>query len=166
MFIHPGASCDSKIWPAERFAKVADRLIDKYGIKAVIVGSDEKRDTKCAESMIKRMSNKAVSFAGKLSISELASCLKKAAVFITNDSGPVHIACAVGTPAVVIFGRRQPGLNPRRWGPTGKGNTVLHKDVGCGEGCLAHNCRKGFACLNAVTADEVYEAAAKFLQLT
>ena len=164
--IHPGASCDSKVWPAERFAEVADRLIDKYGIKAVIVGSDEKRDMKCAESMINHMFSKAASLAGKLSISELAPCLKKAAVFITNDSGPVHIACAVGTPAVVIFGRRQPGLNPRRWGPTGKGDIVLHKDVGCGDNCLAHNCQKGSACLNAVTADEVYEAAVKLLQLT
>ncbi len=164
--VHPGASCDSKVWPAERFAEVADRLIDKYGITTVIVGSNEKRDIKYAEVMRKCMFNKAVSFAGKLTISELASCLRRAAVFITNDSGPAHIACALETPAVVIFGRSLPGLSPQRWGPIGKDNAVLHKDVGCGAGCLAHNCQKAFACLKAITTDEVYEAAAKLLQLT
>jgi len=129
----------------------------------IIVSGENEKDITSAEAMKGYMSDKAVSFAGKLSISELASCLKRATVFISNDSGPVHIASAVGTPAVVIFGRALPGLSPRRWGPTGRNDVVLHKDVGCGNTCLAHNCKKDFACLKAITVDEVYEAAERFL---
>ncbi|MCK4827650.1 lipopolysaccharide heptosyltransferase II [bacterium] len=163
VIFHPGASCASKIWPADRFATVADRLIRNFNVKVIIVGGEDEKDITSAEAMKDYMSDKAVSFAGKLSISELASCLKRAAVFISNDSGPVHIASAVGTPAVVIFGRSLPGLSPRRWGPTGRNDVVLHKDVGCGDTCLAHNCKKDFACLKAITVDEVYEAAERFL---
>ncbi len=163
VIFHPGASCASKIWPADRFATVADRLIRNFNVKVIIVGGENEKDITKAAAMKGYMSDKAVSFADKLSISELASCLKKATVFISNDSGPVHIASAVGTPAVVIFGRALPGLSPRRWGPTGRNDVVLHKDVGCGNTCLAHNCKKDFACLKAITVDEVYEAAERFL---
>ena len=93
---------------------------------------------------------------------ELAALLKRSKLFISNDSGPVHIATAVGTPNIVIFGRKQPGLSPKRWGPTGEGDIVLHRDVGC-RVCLAHNCNNSFKCLKAVTSDEVFEAAKKML---
>ncbi|MFH0731985.1 MAG: glycosyltransferase family 9 protein [Candidatus Omnitrophota bacterium] len=161
---HPGASCYSKMWPAVNFAKVADTLSENFGLKAVIVGSDKKKDMAAADMMKKSMKAKAVQFCGKLTISELASCLKRARILISNDSGPVHISCAVKTPSVVIFGRAQAGLSPRRWGPTGKADVILHKDIGCGQECLAHNCRKGFMCLKAISADEVYEAAAEVLK--
>ena len=74
----------------------------------------------------------------------------------------MHIAQALDVPVVAIFGRSQPGLGPRRWGPTGKNSIVLHKDVGCKE-CLAHNCQKGFACLLAISVQEVLAAARKLL---
>jgi len=160
---HPGASCYSKIWPAQKFAEVADRIADKLRIKIIIVGGRQKKDITCANAMKGKMLYGAISLAGKLTVSELASCIKRAAVFVSNDSGPVHIACAIGVPGVVIFGRAQRGLSPKRWGPLGKQNIVLHKDVGCGDKCLAHNCQKNFACLNAITVDEVYEAAEKLL---
>lgn len=163
VIFHPGASCDSKTWPANRFVQVADRIIRDFKAKVIIVGGENEKDITCANTMKNLMLNHAVSLAGKLSISELISCLKRGTLFISNDSGPVHIACAVGTPTVVIFGRSLPGLSPRRWRPTGKKSAVLHKDVGCGNNCLAHNCQKGFECLNAVTTDEVYEAATKLL---
>ena len=92
----------------------------------------------------------------------MASVLRHVKLFISNDSGPVHIACAVGTPVVAIFGRSDRGLGPVRWGPTGSCDVVLHKDVGCDE-CLAHNCNKGFKCLEAITVDEVLAAADKIL---
>ena len=100
--------------------------------------------------------------AKSLGASHVASVLRRVSLFVSNDSGPVHIACAVGTPVIAIFGRSDRGLSPQRWGPTGKRDVVLHKDVGCIE-CLAHNCKKGFKCLEAITVDEVLAAAAKIL---
>ena len=79
---------------------------------------------------------------------------KRCRLFISNDSGPVHIATAVGTPVISIFGRNQPGLSPKRWGPVGENDKALHKDAGCIE-CLAHNCIRGFLCLKEISAADV-----------
>ncbi len=159
--IHPGASCPSKIWPAERFAKVCDRLIKKFGFKVFVLAGS--KDKKIAENLIKQMQHPAVNLAGKTSVSQLASLLKRCQLFISNDSGPVHIASAVGTPVISIFGRNQKGLSPIRWGPVGEKDKILHKEVGCIE-CLAHNCNRDFACLKAISVDEVIEAAESILK--
>jgi heptosyltransferase-2 len=153
--IHPGASCPSKIWPNERFADAADRLMGKYGFKCLVVAGP--KDIALANNVIKHMQHPAINIAGKTSVSQLASILKKCQLFISNDSGPVHIASAMGTPVISIFGRSQKGLSPKRWGPVGKKDKILHKEVGCIE-CLAHNCVKDFACLKAITVDDVLKA--------
>jgi heptosyltransferase-2 len=159
--IHPGASCPSKIWPSERFAEVADRLESKYGFKVLLIAGP--KDIILSENVIKNMRHRAVNLAGKTSVSQLASVLKRCRLFISNDSGPVHIASAVGTPVISIFGRNQKGLSPKRWGPLGIKDKVLHREVGCIE-CLAHNCAKSFACLKAITVDDVLRLADSILR--
>ena len=159
--VNPGASCVSKRWRAENFAKAADLLSEKFGAKvAVISGRTDKAFGDAVASSVKRG---ALNLSGQTSVADIASVLRRSRLFISNDSGPVHIACAVGTPVVVIFGRGDRGLSPRRWGPTGAKSVVLHKDVGC-DPCLAHNCKLGFRCLEAVTVDEVVAAAEKALR--
>lgn len=160
--INPGASCRSKIWPAERFAKTVDELVEKYGFKVFILAGP--KDVNIADRVISQMKHEAINLAGKTSVSQLASLLKRCELFISNDSGPVHIASALGTPVVSIFGRSQKGLSPKRWGPVGKRDVFLHKDVGCVE-CLAHNCAKGFLCLKAITVDDVVKSAGSILKL-
>jgi lipopolysaccharide heptosyltransferase II len=158
--IHPGASCPSKIWPNERFAEVADRLADKYGFRVLIAAGP--KDIGLANNLIRQMRHPAINLAGKISVSQLASVLKRCRLFISNDSGPVHISSSLGTPVISIFGRSQKGLSPKRWGPLGKKDRVAYKTVGCVE-CLAHNCVRDFACLKAVTADYVLNAADSIL---
>jgi lipopolysaccharide heptosyltransferase II len=158
--IHPGASCPSKIWPNERFAEVADKLAEKYGFRVLVIAGP--KDITLADNVIKHMRRPAISLAGRTSVSQLSSVLKRCALFISNDSGPVHIASAVGTPVISIFGRNQKGLSPRRWGPLGARDKALHKDIGCIE-CLAHNCVKGFACLRAITVQDILSAADQIL---
>ncbi|MFA5410561.1 MAG: lipopolysaccharide heptosyltransferase II [Candidatus Omnitrophota bacterium] len=159
--VHPGASCPSKIWPKERFAQVADRLIEKYAFKVLVIAGP--KDIKLAQDMQKNMHHYAVNLAGKTSVSQLASVLKRCALFISNDSGPVHIASAVGTPVISIFGRNQQGLSPKRWGPLGGKDRFLHKEVGCIQ-CLAHDCVKEFACLKAITVNDVVDVADEVLK--
>jgi len=160
--IHPGASCPSKIWPNKRFADVASRLIEKYGFRVLVIAGP--KDLALAESVIKHMHHPVINLAGRISVSQLASVLKRCNLFISNDSGPVHIAASVGTPVISIFGRNQKGLGPVRWGPIGKKDKILHKEVGCIE-CLAHNCTKEFACLKAITVDDVIDAANSILRI-
>jgi ADP-heptose:LPS heptosyltransferase len=159
--IHPGASCPSKIWPQERFAEVADKLAEEHGFKVLVVAGP--KDIGIAHNVIKLMKHPVIDLAGKTSLSQLASVLKRCRLFISNDSGPVHIASAIGTPVVAIFGRSQKGLSPKRWGPSGEKDRILHQSVGCIE-CLAHNCRKEFACLKAVTPEAVIDAAGSILR--
>jgi len=159
--IHPAASCPSKIWPNERFADVATRLIERYGFRVLVIAGP--KDLALAGSVIKHMHHPVINLAGRISVSQLASVLKRCNLFISNDSGPVHIAAALGTPVISIFGRNQKGLSPTRWGPTGKKDKILHKEVGCIE-CLAHNCTKEFACLKAITVDDVIKAADSILK--
>ncbi len=159
--INPGASCPSKRWSPENFAMVADELAEKYCMKVCVISG--KDDKSFADRTVNRMKKKAVNLAGMTTIADIAGVLKRSKLFISNDSGPVHIACAVGTPVVAIFGRSDRGLSPDRWGPSGRGDIALHKDVGC-ELCLAHNCEQGFKCLQAVTAGEVLTAASILLE--
>ena len=115
------------------------------------------------KGVVDNMQVKPVSLAGGASLSQLASLLKRATLLISNDSGPVHIASALRVPVIAIFGRNQPGLSPKRWGPVGRKDKVLHKDIGCLE-CLAHNCKNGFACLKAITVEEVLSCARSILR--
>lgn len=154
--IHPSSSCSSKRWNPERFAEVADILAEKYNSKIVLIsGADGKM---YAEMTREKMKHKAIDFTGKTTLSELTALLRRCTLFVSNDSGPVHVASAVGTPVIAVFGRRDAGLGPVRWGPRGKDDIIMHKDVGC-RSCMAHNCDKGFLCLNAVSVNEVLEAA-------
>jgi len=156
--VHPGASCPSKRWPSERFAKVADDLIEKLNCKVVIfLGPGE---IELARGVQESMKHPAIIADNNFSIAQMAALIKKCRFFITNDNGPMHIASAVGTPVVAIFGRSQAGLSPRRWGPLGEKDVFLHKSVGC-KVCLAHNCKIGFKCLLAISVEEVLTEAAR-----
>lgn len=158
--MNPGASCPSKRWPAKRFAEAADILIKRNGVKIVIITGEA--DKEIGETVASSIKEGCLDLSGKTTVGDIAEILKRSKLFISNDSGPVHISCAVGTPVVAIFGRSDRGLSPRRWGPSNKGDVVLHKDVGCPE-CLAHNCVLGFKCLDAITVDEVVRAAEELL---
>ena len=158
--IHPGASHISKIWPAEKFAKAADILIERFGAQVILISGPQQ--VNIGDKVRSLMKNKPIFLCGKTSIGDLAALFKRSRLFISNDSGPVHIACAIGTPVISIFSRNEKGLSPKRWGPLGTKTAVLHKDVGCLE-CLAHNCKKGFLCLNSITVEELIEKAGQFL---
>lgn len=158
--VHPGASCISKLWPVERFAEAAESLSRKYGLKVVVVSGP--KDLPLADKVLSSLRVPAFSLAGKTTLSQLASILRRCRLLISNDSGPVHVAAAVGTPVVSIFGRAQKGLSPARWAPVAQNSRVLHRSAGCSE-CLAHECVKGFACLRAVSVEDVVAAASELL---
>lgn len=158
---HPGASCPSKRWSAFRFGRVADELVERYKFRVVIIGGPS--DVETVKQMHMAMLHAPIILSEKHSLGEVAALLKRCKIFISNDSGPVHIAVAVGTPVIAIFGRADPGLLPKRWAPTGSNDIVIHKDVGCRE-CLAHNCEINFKCLEAITVDDVLNAAETLLK--
>ena len=151
---NPSASCPSKIWPADRFARLADELQGRHQLQIVLIGS--RQDRRFAVKVREHLIRPVFDLSGKLSLGMLGWLLKKAKLLISNDSGPVHVARAVGAPVISIFGRNLSGLSPKRWGPLGEGGKVIHKEVACPV-CLAHNCRINFLCLDVVSVEDVLE---------
>ncbi len=158
--IHPSASCPSKRWPQESFQKVIKLLSEKVDFKIIVITSQSER--KHGEELVR--DSGVIDLRGRLNTPELGALLKQAALFISNDSGPVHIAASFNTPVISIFGRDDSGLSPLRWGPRGSKSFYFHKDVGCTK-CLAHNCMKGFLCLEEITPQEVVDKAISFLSI-
>ena len=97
---------ETKLWDFHNFARLADQLIDKYD--AQIIFSGQKNDSPSIEKIISLMGQQAVNASGETSIKELACLLERAHLMITADSGPMHIAAAMGTPVVALFGPTAP----------------------------------------------------------
>jgi len=124
--IHPGASCPTKRWPVKRFADLMQRLDEDYGARIVMIGSNDVRGI--AEEIRALVQKPFMDLSGKTTVGALVSLLRRCVLLISNDSGPVHIAAAVGIPVISIFTRDQPGINPQRWRPLGsKGIAVCPK---------------------------------------
>jgi ADP-heptose:LPS heptosyltransferase len=131
---------------------------ERYDYKIIVVGQENNKTI----NYITR-GHSVVNLAAKLSIAELGCLLHKSRLFISNDSGPVHIAAALDTPVISIFGRGDKGLSPQRWRPLAEHSFYLHKDVGCRQ-CLAHNCQRDFLCLRSIKPEEVFELMQQILQ--
>ncbi len=107
--LHPDASCSTRHWPVDSFAVLSLKLIQELDARVVIVGGPT--TTPFAGRI------PGIDLTGQFSLAQLVSFIKRCSLLISNDSGPVHIAAAVGTPVVSLFLRRQPGINPERWRP-------------------------------------------------
>lgn len=150
------ASCPSKIWPAENFSLLANLIYEKLNLDIVLIG----RQIDCER--VKELAGIPLTMAAEsFNLNELTALFKKAFLHITNDTGPVHLASFVNTPAIVIFGRTLIGLGPKRWAPLKGNNTILQKDIGC-HPCLAHYCKIDFDCLKSTKVEEVFHAAKKY----
>ena len=157
--IHPSASCPSKRWPQEYFITLIHLLREEFNPRIFLVTAPG--EIKYAQSII-RHSRGVIDMRGKLELSQLGALIGGANLFISNDSGPVHIAAALAVPVISIFGRNDPGLSPRRWRPLGKNSFFFHKDTGC-RICLAHNCTRGFLCLKAIKPQDVFSKARQII---
>lgn len=127
--IHPGAPWFPKRWPKERFAELADKLIEKYKAKIILIGSeDEIKLTNRIINLLKEKNKKNIfNIAGKTTTTQLTALIKKCCLFIGNDSGPMHIAATVNIPIIAFFGPS----DPRLFGSYGKNNVIIYKKVEC-----------------------------------
>ncbi len=124
--LHPGGKDPAKRWPAERFAFVADLLAERLGAQVIITGGHE--ELAAAERVAAEMrGGRAYVLAGETSLGGLAALLSQMQLLVTNDTGPSHIAAALGTPSVVLFGP----TDPRRWAPL---DTDRHRTIWSGRG--------------------------------
>lgn len=155
IILAPGTNWPSKCWPAERFGELAAKVSQK-GIIPVIIGGAS--DTSLAVT-ISNTCPAAVDLTGKTSLKELAFLMKGASCFVGGDTGPMHLAAAVQTPVVALFGPTDPGRN----GPYGEIHTVITVQEECHK-CWKRECPKGKQCLAAIEVQPVLEAVKELLE--
>ncbi len=152
--IHPMTLWPTKLWENERFGEVADRLIEK-GFRVAFTGGPE--DRKSIDEICRRMAHAAIRFDGRTSLKTLAAVYRMACAVVSTDTGPMHIAAAVGTPVVALFGPTAPW----RTGPHGKQHTVLRAGLDCSP-CFRKRCMtteyEELACMRRLTVDQVVDA--------
>jgi len=153
----PGTIWETKQWGSEKFAQVAAHFLSK-GLAVILIGSQRERVV-CEE--VAALSPGAIDLAGRTALSELAALIRRSAISVTNDSGPMHLAVALDRPVVSIFGPTDPV-----WiGPYRRANVVLHADLECSPCYLRRlkHCRHGHACMHNVSAPAVIERAERIL---
>lgn len=151
--IHPGARSPARRWPAESFAAVADALAKELDATIVLTGgSDELETAHLVESL---MLTQPLNLAGLTSLGGLAAIIARAGLMISNDTGPAHLADALKTPSVTIFGPAE----PERWAPLDRSlHAVVRWPVGCNP-CGNWECPIDHRCLRLISPELVTDIA-------
>ncbi len=160
--LHPGANWDHKRWPAVRFAELATRLHLRHAGHVLLTGAPH--DRRLIESIQAQLDVPVQILAGEASIRQLAACLDRASVVVTNDTGPAHLTAALSRPLVALYGPTSPTLT----GPLGdpRRTTVIHHADCCPQiPCFAPN-HPSHPGMESISVDEVDEAVNRLLQMT
>jgi heptosyltransferase-2 len=149
--LNPGGYFGSaKRWPPFRYAETAALFQKKWDAEILIVGSAQ--ETPLAEAISQDLDKKPVILTGKTSLRQLAAVLSRAALCVTNDSGPMHMANALGVPTVAVFG---PTL-PQATRPFQAPSAFIHKEAPCWP-CAYRDCPFDHRCMLSITAEDIYE---------
>jgi len=151
--INPVAQWPTKLWPDDRFARLADRLIADHRAQVVFTGGPA--DAGVVNGIIARMDHRPVNLTGRTRITELAALYRMADLVISTDTGPMHLAAAMGAPTLALFGPTAPW----RTGPFGPENRVIRTGAPCSP-CFKRACRRGdHICMAGIGVEEVLAAA-------
>jgi heptosyltransferase-2 len=158
--INPGAAYGSaKRWYPDRFAEVARRLANKWAAKVVVFGGPGETDI--AAEIEQQLEGNCANLAGETSLRELMALIRRCNFFITNDSGPMHIATAFNVPLVAIFG----STDHAGTAPYTETAVIVRKDVACAP-CKLRECPTDHKCMTAITAEDVVGAACTLMNST
>ncbi len=154
-----GEYAKSRIWPPEKYAELCDEIVEKLGRKIIFVGS--RSDSEAVREIMSRMKyrNYTYDFSGKTNFRQLMSTISFCSVFISNDTGPMHLAAAQGVKTIGLFG---PNL-PQRFGPFGKHNVSIYHKVECSP-CINVHLGKVPECIYFGTKD--YQKCMKRIQVS
>ena len=155
--INPVALWETKLWFNDRFAALADRLVFEWDVEVVYTGGPGDRGV--IDEILSMMTAPAANFAGWTSLKMLAALYQRSALLVTTDTGPMHLASAIGTPVVALFGPTAPW----RTGPFGDGHQVVRTAPACSpcfkRRCDEHQCR----CMKDISVEMVYGAVSQML---
>ena len=165
---HPGralvALCPGSInsrakrWPADRYAALADRFIAEANANVALIGSRDEQDV--SRQVLAHMRHQPIMLTGRTDLAQAVALLSIADVLITNDTGPAHIAAALGRPTLVIFGPTNPATT-RPFSPVAE---IIRRPPDCAP-CMLRDCPIDHRCMTAITPDEVFARAAVLMNL-
>jgi ADP-heptose:LPS heptosyltransferase len=150
--MHAGAKRQTNQWPAERYARVADEIIGRWRTRIILTGSQS--ELPLIEYIVERMREKPTVLCGQIDLPQMTALLKRSCLYVGNDTGPMHLAAAVGTPTVSIFSARD---FEQRWYPVGLSHEVLRRDAPCSP-CFKEVCDQDLICLRGIEVDDVLSA--------
>jgi lipopolysaccharide heptosyltransferase II len=154
--ICPGSvNSRAKRWPADRFADLADQLIDA-GMNVVMIGSPGELEV--SKEVAARAARQPINLTGKTTVAEAVAIMSIADVLVTNDTGPAHIGAALNTPTLVIFGP----TNPLTTYPLSATAEMIRRPPDCAP-CMLRDCPIDHRCMTAISPDEVFERAIALL---
>jgi len=149
--MNPGATYGlAKCWYPERFGELGKRLFNKWKATVLFFGKEEERPI--VKEILQHLKEGGIDLTGKTHLLQLAALLERCQLLVTNDTGTMHVATAVSTPVVALFGSTDPSTT----GPWGDGHVVIRKDVPCSP-CLKRICPTDHRCMELITVDEVEE---------
>ena len=156
--INPGATYGpAKQWPPDRYARLADRIQTFSEVRVIIFGGPG--DQNLGQKISELMRHQPLDLSGKTSLGEAMALIERCDLFITNDSGLMHVAAALDVPLVAVFG----STNPVATGPLGSNSKVVQAAVPCSP-CLKSNCPEGhLKCMDQIEVDHVFDVAKELL---
>jgi heptosyltransferase-2 len=162
--IHPGTgqSSVSRRWPPDRFARLADWLVEEHNAKVIFTGAPS--EIPLVNEIRRTMKTDPIVSTGRTNLKQLAEIAKRCRIFISGDTGPLHIAAAMKTRVLGLFGPN----TPSKWGPYGKGHRVIYKGLPCSP-CVKQYLGQVPDCLNPVcitdiSVEDVQEVVSEMLQ--
>ena len=139
----------AKRWPPERFAVIGDMAVDRWGAKVMIFGSGQEKDI-CAR-VSTAMNHPSINLCGGTELGELIALIRRCNLFVTNDSGLMHMASALKVPLVAVFG----STNPVATGPRGPRSIIVRHEMDCAP-CMRPECSRDFQCMLSIEPEDVW----------
>lgn len=158
--LNPGASHPVNRWSVAQFAALADKISDELHVSVIIVGGGS--DTALAHEIVRLSSSRPLDLTGTTTLLQLGAVLEKSALLVSGDTGPMHMATAVRTPVIALFG----AADPARTGPVGEGNRVIQASGLACVPCRNRICRaeQQLECMDRITVDMVFNAVKATLE--
>ena len=163
MNVNASEVADARRWAPENFSSLADRIVDEFGAQLIFIGAPDERER--VQAVIDKTRCGGYNIAGHTTLQQAVAALDLMNIFITNDSGPMHLAMAMRTPTVAIFGPE----SPRRYGPLRDMHVSIFKDYDCSP-CINFvqakkiKCKHNAHCIADITVDEVFQGVKSIYQ--
>jgi len=156
VILHPGSGGSARDWKPKRFGELGERLVSETDANVIVTGG--KGEDALVSEVMRYISHNAYPLVDELSLKELAALICSVSLFISNSTGPIHIAAAVGTPVIGLYSPII-ACSPRRWGPYAENKTIFVPAVPmeC-KTCSGEKCEY-FDCMELITVDEVFRIA-------